>query len=338
MDVLMQQQAFVAKSWASVVEVAQKSEVHIPLWTMICSLVLLGVLLFYLVNYMLAAQRERSQRQHDLEDAKKHSEHGNMLGSLIEAAIEHFDEQLLGVNVDFGAVKVTVGEGVVAVHDLTLENPYGFWSPYFVHIGELLVDIDLQAFMTSMGRQVVIERLQLRDVDVIWEGGLVSSNLRHFLKLLQGDKAKTPRPASAAKDGVQTTVQEVLAEGMTLKIANYWLCGCGPRIMAEDFYTTNFAEENLALSIPEMLVTTILSSVLASVLGRDVARILMEGASLPTASGISWPFAATPYVVAAASAKVSPSKPNRERQNPKPRPSKVVAVATAATACLVRPY
>jgi hypothetical protein len=45
----------------------------------------LGVLLFYLVNYMLAAQRERSQRQHDLEDAKKHSEHGNMLGSLIEA-------------------------------------------------------------------------------------------------------------------------------------------------------------------------------------------------------------------------------------------------------------
>ena len=27
-----------------------------------------------------------------------------------QAAIEHFDEQLLGVNVDFGAVKVTVGD------------------------------------------------------------------------------------------------------------------------------------------------------------------------------------------------------------------------------------
>ena len=88
MDVLMQQQAFVAKSWASLVEVAHKSQVHmvhIPLWAMICSLVLLGVLLFYLVNYMLVAQREKAQRQHDLEDAKKHSEHGNMLGSLIEA-------------------------------------------------------------------------------------------------------------------------------------------------------------------------------------------------------------------------------------------------------------
>ena len=72
--------------------------------------------------------------------------------------------------------------------------------------------------------------------------------------------------------GERVPLFEVLAEGMTLKIANYWLCGCGPRIMAEDFYTTNFAEENLALSIPEMLVTTILSSVLARVLGRDVAR------------------------------------------------------------------
>lgn len=85
MDVLLQQQAFVAKSWASLVEVAHKSEVRIPFWAMICSLVLVGVLLFYLVNYMLVAQRQRSQRQHDLEDAKKHSEHGNMLGSLVEA-------------------------------------------------------------------------------------------------------------------------------------------------------------------------------------------------------------------------------------------------------------
>lgn len=329
MDVLMQQQAFVAKSWAAVVEATQKSEVHLPLWTMICGLVLLGALLFYLFNYMLWAQREKALRQHDLEDAKKHSEHGNMLGSLIEAAIEHFDEQLLGVNVDFGAVKVTVGEGVVAVHDLTLENPYGYWSPYFVHIGELLVDIDLQAFMTSMGRQVVIERLQLHDVDVIWEGGLVSSNLRDFLKLLQGDKM--PRPASPAKDGVQTTVQEVLAEGMTLKIASYWLCGCGPRIMAEDFYTTNFAEENLAVSIPEMLVTTILASILASVLGRDVARILMEG----TSSGLRFFADCFWHFVAICGYALSCCSRQRQGQSvqPKPRKAKTKAAAKQSSSC-----
>lgn len=67
---------------------------------------------------------------------------------------------------------------------------------------------------------------------------------------------------------------EVQAEQITLKIASYWLCGCGPRIMAEDFFSANFAEEGLAGSLPELLVTTLLSSVLANVLGRDVTRSL----------------------------------------------------------------
>lgn len=67
---------------------------------------------------------------------------------------------------------------------------------------------------------------------------------------------------------------EVQAEDMTLKIASYWLCGCGPRIMAEDFFSANFAEEGLAGSLPELLVTTLLTSVLANVLGRDVTRSL----------------------------------------------------------------
>lgn len=38
-----------------------------------------------------------------------------------QAAIEHFDEQLLGVNVDFGAVKVTVG-------DLAVEKQVASWK------------------------------------------------------------------------------------------------------------------------------------------------------------------------------------------------------------------
>ncbi len=40
-----------------------------------------------------------------------------------EAAIEHFDEQLLGVNVDFGAVKVTVGDLAVEKQVSSDQNP-----------------------------------------------------------------------------------------------------------------------------------------------------------------------------------------------------------------------
>lgn len=47
--------------------------------------------------------------------------------------------------------------------------------------------------------------------------------------------------------------------------------------MAEDFFSANFAEEGLAGSLPELLVTTLLSSVLANVLGRDVTRLSRDG-------------------------------------------------------------
>ena len=79
MDALIQQEA-VIKGWASIAK-----EVHLPSWAIICGVVLLVAMGFYLVNYMLWAQREKASRMQDLEDAKNHSEHGNMLGSLIEA-------------------------------------------------------------------------------------------------------------------------------------------------------------------------------------------------------------------------------------------------------------
>lgn len=46
-----------------------------------------------------------------------------------QAAIEHFDEQLLGVNVDFGAVKVTVGD--LAVEKQVAKQ--GTWRRLEVH-------------------------------------------------------------------------------------------------------------------------------------------------------------------------------------------------------------
>eukprot|EP00438_Fugacium_kawagutii_P010546 Skav214543 [mRNA] locus=scaffold410:634586:635420:+ [translate_table: standard] len=166
MDALMQQEAVVSRSWTALADLARHHgytvELQLPLWALICALVLMGAMGFYVANYMLWVRRGRAQRLHDLEDVKKHSEHGNMLGSLVEAghgwawgcqpvlvlfyskvhhepikraksfpwctpglfpvvrkfimrerqmimaAIEHFDQQLIGVNVDFGAMKVTV--------------------------------------------------------------------------------------------------------------------------------------------------------------------------------------------------------------------------------------
>ena len=58
---------------------------RVPVWACVLGVVLIVMMGFYLTNFMLWARREKAMRMHDLEDAKKHSEHGNMLGGLIEA-------------------------------------------------------------------------------------------------------------------------------------------------------------------------------------------------------------------------------------------------------------
>ena len=80
LDALLQQKAAVSKAWVALMTiVSEEHEVHLPFWAIIPGLILIGAILFYLVNYMLWAKRENAARMHDLEDAKKHSEHGTLV-------------------------------------------------------------------------------------------------------------------------------------------------------------------------------------------------------------------------------------------------------------------
>lgn len=82
LDALLQQKAVVSKAWIALMTIVSEHEVHLPFWAIIPGLVLIGAILFYLfylVNYMLWAKRENAARMHDLEDAKKHSEHGTLV-------------------------------------------------------------------------------------------------------------------------------------------------------------------------------------------------------------------------------------------------------------------
>ncbi|CAJ1422306.1 unnamed protein product [Effrenium voratum] len=159
--------------------------IRIPTWLVVLILVVLAVSSFYLVNFFIWRERRKTAQQRILETAKAHEAEGNMLGRLVEAAIEHFDQQLFGLAVNFGAVKVSAAEGSVTIHDLVIENPPGYWSDCFLRVGYVLVDIDLAAFISSLGKHVVIERLELQDVEVFWERAfLESTNLQKILSLL----------------------------------------------------------------------------------------------------------------------------------------------------------
>ncbi|CAE7413838.1 unnamed protein product, partial [Symbiodinium microadriaticum] len=265
-------------------EDSAKSCLCVPTWALVAGIAFVAVAVFYLVNFYLWSRRRRLQRLHNLEATKELSEHGNLLGGLVESFVEKFDQSFLGVETDFGAVKVIVHEGVIEVHDLTIYNPPGYWSDYFLHIGRTLVDIDMATYIASFGKHVVIEKVHLQDVDVIWERGFFASNLLDLQNLGTDEGAGgSSRGADGEEDSGTTTLRNVEVEDVTLKFASYLLAGCGPRAMAPDIHYDNFEEAMEASattsSLIPLLILTLVESVLASLLGRQATQTILSATS-----------------------------------------------------------
>jgi len=242
------------------------------------------------LNYIFWNRRKRAHRMHNLEVGKV-SKHGSLLGSLIEAAIEHFDTELVGVNVDFGFLNVKAAEGVVEIADFTMENPDDYWSDYFIHVGRCVVDIDMEAYALSLGKNIVVQRLELHDVDVVWERGLFTSNLNDIMDFFQQHKARTKKSLEQTSEssshaprtsGRSTKVMEVAMNKISLKLAFHKLAGCGPRIVADNIYYTNFSREmsnSSSVDVLPLLTRTLVESLLVNLIGQEAAHSIVEGSS-----------------------------------------------------------
>jgi len=266
--------------------------ISVPIWALVSLLVSLFVVSFYGINYIFWNRRKRAHRMHNL-DASKDSKHihASLLGSLIEGAIEHFDNELVGVNVDFGFLNVKAAEGVVEIADFTMENPDEYWSDYFIHVGHCVVDIDMAAYALSLGKNVVVQRLELNDVEVVWERGFFTSNFNDIMDFFHHHKAKTqksPEQTSGSSShapgtsGRSTKVMEVAMNKISLKIAFHKLAGCGPRIVANDIYYEDFSQEmssGSSTDVLPLLTRTLVESLLVNLIGQEAAHSIVEGSS-----------------------------------------------------------
>jgi len=268
-----------------------------PRWTLTLFFVVLAIVAFYTIAYVRWVGRKRAIRMTNTEQAKHFSEHGNFLGTLVETAIHHFDQQMIGVNVDFTALNVKVLEGMVEIVDFTIENPDGYWSDYFVHVGHCLVDIDMEAYALSAGKKVIVQRLEICNVDVVWERGFSTSNLNdilNFFKSKQGKKPEeksseqAPEAASSSKSshessGRSTEVLEVAMQKISMKLAFHKLAGCGARIASSDIMFDNFTQEmnsgKVADEIIPLLTKTLITSLLSNLIGEDATHAMFAESS-----------------------------------------------------------
>jgi len=258
--------------------------IHVHLYLVVFLVAVVAVSTVYSVAYILWCRKSRRQRLANLKAAKEHSKEGGMLGRLVERSIEHLDKQLFGVNVDFESVEIKPFEGVLEIRGVVIENPPTYWSEHFARAELVRVDIDMEALLLSGGSRLIIQEIHVRDVDVIWERAMFSSNLSEIMKNLQmdadeSDKSTTPQDTAGK---VQLEVQKVEMEEISFKLASYRLAGAGIRAFSSDINFENYSEEMGGKAIASskllpLILQSFVLTLLTNIIGRAATQAILEG-------------------------------------------------------------
>jgi len=201
-----------------------------------------------------------------------------LLGSLVKKLIGNFDASVLGVKVTVGALHIIATSAKIEVEDLTIANPDGYHSPYLLRADKMIVDLELQKLIFSMGKDVDIEEIHLSGVDVIYEKAFRTSNVNDILKHLTGEAKEQAKAKEdeAKKQAPEVTLHRVLAENIGAKAASVITRGFGIRLEVGDICYEDFSKEMNAgrglMEVVRVLLVTLLKSILATIIGKRAIK------------------------------------------------------------------
>lgn len=224
---------------------------------------------------------------------------GNMLGSLVKSMLSNFDSSSLGVKVELGTLLIDPAIGRIQVRGLTVRNPEGWRSEYLLHADKIIVDFEMEKLLYSFGKELHVEELVFDGIDVIYEKGLTSSNLHDLLEHLDSGAAEAEQattsdvrsagvktePASHCRQSqwccrvrtdkepeAKLLLHTVRAQSIGAKLATKLTQDHGLRLEVGDLKYDDFETEMGAgrglIDIIRILVTTLVKSVLATVVGK----------------------------------------------------------------------
>lgn len=127
-----------------------------------------------------------------------------VLGDDIKASVEH--------------LHIGVFSGRLEVRDLVIGNPEGFSKEYAFKLGDVIADIEPGTILKD---KMHIEHLRLKDIDVVFEKGLLSgSNLNEILSRLEKKEKEEQEEKKEKKEKrFQFDKIEIENVGVTLLIA-----------------------------------------------------------------------------------------------------------------------
>lgn len=162
------------------------------------------------------------------------------LGRGVRVAVERYGPAYIGAPVVVGSVVLSPWSGRGTLRNVIIGNPPGFKGAHALTAGSVEVDLKLSSLA---GRTIVVNRLTVREAEVLYELGLGGSNLSR----LQRNAEESSSRGSAApgqRAAVQSLlIKELLVTGGRVGLSATALGGNGARIPLPDVRLTGLGGE-----------------------------------------------------------------------------------------------
>lgn len=105
------------------------------------------------------------------------------LNPIAKFAVNRVAPKVLGIGMSVDSINISLFSGRVGLSGFKIDNPpdRGYQTDHAIYLGTVVVDVDLR---TVTSKKIVVEELELRDIDVSYEGDIISSNLQDLIAML----------------------------------------------------------------------------------------------------------------------------------------------------------
>jgi uncharacterized protein involved in outer membrane biogenesis len=163
------------------------------------------------------------------------------LGRIVKSAVEAAGPRLLGAPVTLGLVTISPWSGRGTLRGVVVGNPEGFKTPHAASVGSVEVEVKLSSLLSDT---IVVERVAVREPELVWEIGQGSSNIARLQRNAQESAAKYGGAGSAAEQPAK--------KGKSLLIKDFSVTGGKVGLSA-----TAFGPQSLTAPLPDVHLTNL---------------------------------------------------------------------------------
>jgi len=186
------------------------------------------------------------------------------LGRIVKTAVEAAGPRVLGAPVTLGLAAISPFSGRGTLRSLVIGNPDGFKSPHALSVGSVEVEVKLSSLLTDT---IVVDRVAVREPELIWEIGQGSSNISKLQRNAQNAAAQY------GGSGAASAPAEPAKKGKSLLIRDFSVTGGKVGLSA-----TAFGAQGLSAPLPDVHLTNLGGK------GRSPAQVASEAFAAITAS------------------------------------------------------